>query len=487
MSIRDFLAPGTLALGLVALTAAQSNQVSIEKGKAQPAADPVPSSAPAAAAASGAGGAASFAAFGDRVAFAETGTLSLDRTSEGAYTSGFVVTNPECLAQVVSFSVQVFDRHHARLKVVPTFELVERDPVPKVPAGSPAAAPTQTRDIGGADKQWTLESGESAQFELTIGGASAVAHPSDFDDTFAVVFSLPMGNGYWSGHLPASGLFILTRHSPKASVEVKEVKETKDGKEQITRTSTCASGYAERPTRVARALALQPPLPSRLDAPVLLVSFFLALAATIVAAWRVWSKRTTSMPAVGFDIKSSWASSLNVGAGLLNGLMVVSILSPAQYSISSTTYVVLAALFAALVPVGSAVNGLIRPTTSNQTQPGSVNGFLTSSLIVLWGGFGQLLLLGMFLRELELARVLSPLSAVFLIVVTKIVGFGLFVYSIRAMKDTVDGGRREKQEPPPLPRTEGVESRDPKGVDDKQPPPPPPPPPPDRAPRAAMI
>jgi hypothetical protein len=142
------------------------------------------------------------------------------------------------------------------------------------------------------------------------------------------------------------------------------------------------------------------------------------------------------MPAAPFDVNSSWGANLAIGGGLVTGLMTTAILASDRYSSSSASYGVLAALFTALVPLGAALYGLTKPS-SGAHRDGYVASFLLTTLIVLWGAFGQLLLIGMFFRELDLAGVLSSVSAGLLIFTTKIVILSLAIYAVNGALGTI--------------------------------------------------
>ena len=144
--------------------------------------------------------------------------------------------------------------------------------------------------------------------------------------------------------------------------------------------------------------------------------------------------------------------------------MTTAILASDRYSSSSASYGALAALFAALVPLGATLSGLSRPATAAAPGEGYVVSFLATTLIVLWGAFGQLLLIGMFFRELDLASVLSSVSAGILIVMTKIVMISLAIYAVSGALGTIaesarkaavsfdvpNAGQGEARQPPPL-------------------------------------
>jgi hypothetical protein len=421
MPIRDVLAPGAIVVGMATAAAVGQNQLQIIKGAARSDVPPVASSAsatPSAGAVDVPGG----VSFSGRVGFGDTSKLPLNRTVGGDYVSDFIVTNPECSDQLVSFSVQLVDRNRERLEVKHVVTRVERNPHP-----SDGDSPPK-------DGQWQLSPGEADLFRITIAGTTkSDAAPGWFGLAWTALRSAPMNYGYWTGHLPSTGILLLTRHSASG-----------DTKSENNVTS-CVKG-STLVSRAVRPLVLEPPLPSGLDTGVLVASLILAAAVALLCAFFV-SRSSTNfwdpMPAAPFDVKNSWAANLAVGGGLITALMTTAILSSDRYSSNSASYGMLAALFAALVPLGAALYGLSRPASGAAPGDGYVVSFLGTTLIVLWGAFGQLLLIGMFFRELDLASVLSPVSAGLLIVTTKIVMISLAIYAVIGSLGTIAAGAPE--------------------------------------------
>jgi hypothetical protein len=437
MPIRDLLAPGAVVVGMATAAAVGQNQLDISKGKAQIPVAPVASSAsaaPAAAALDVPGG----VSFSGRVGFGDPTKLPLNRTVGGGYVSDFVVTNPECSDQLVSFSVQLVDRNRERLEVKSDVTRVERNP-----------DVTESEKEAPPKGQWRLKAGEADVFRLTIAGSTNGESASGWAGlVWSALASLPLNYGYWTGHLPSTGILLLTRHSPSAEMKTEN------------NAARCVSGPPQI-SRAARPLVLEPPLPSGLDTGVLVGSLGLALVVTLICVALVMRSSTNlldPMPPVPFDFKNSWGANLAVGGGLITGIMTTAILSSDRYSSSSASYAVLAALFAALVPLGAALYGLSRPASGAGTTQGDgfVVSFLGTNLIVLWGAFGQLLLIGMFFQELRLAGVLSSVSAGLLIVTTKIVMVSLAIYAVIGSLGTIAAAAPEAQpqlevqpEPPP--------------------------------------
>jgi hypothetical protein len=57
--------------------------------------------------------------------------------------------------------------------------------------------------------------------------------------------------------------------------------------------------------------------------------------------------------------------------------------------------------------------------------------------MILWGTFGQLLLLGLVLREMALARVLAPEPAAALILLSKLLLLVVAIYAVITARTTV--------------------------------------------------
>jgi hypothetical protein len=296
-----------------------------------------------------------------------------------------------------------------------------------------------------------MKPGAYERVRLTIATAAATpgVRSGAFDAVWAALFSSPMNYGQWTGHLPAKGSLVLLRHTEISPPETKDPKSNAVDSTNVCRTT------GPLPSTAKRDLVLQPPLPSAVDTGVLLGSLALALITTLIAAAIIF--RSTDlflrgrMGDVTFDFRNSWGANVALGTGILSALTGGAVLSQDQYSSNSTTYLVLASLFTALLPLGAALYGLIRPQVSTgggATQPqGYVGVYLLSSAIVLWGAFGQLLLLGMILRELALARVMSPEPALLLIFMTKGMIALLIAYAILNALATVKG-TSEKPETP---------------------------------------
>jgi hypothetical protein len=252
----------------------------------------------------------------------------MHRTIDGAYVSDFLVTNPECSDQLVSFSVQLVDRNRERLKVKPVVTRIERDPDP-------------SKDDPPEGGQWRLSPGEADLFRITIAGTTKIDTPPGWVGlAWTALRSAPMNYGYWTRHLPSTGILLLTRHSASGEAKVEN---------SVT---SCVKG-STLVSRAVRPLVLEPPLPSGLDTGVVVASLILAAAVALLCAFFV-SRSSTNfwdpMPAAPFDVKNSWAANLAVGGGLIPALMTTAVLSSDRYSVSSASYGLLAALFAALVP-----------------------------------------------------------------------------------------------------------------------------------------
>ncbi len=338
-----------------------------------------------------------------RVGFADAKPISLDRRAkDGSFESGVLLYNPHCAAETVELRPELIDRNARSLPVT--------------------LSPVDSKET------WTIPSGayKSIPFRISANGTgnSNEAQSGWFEAVKAALISDPMNYGSWTSHLPARGWLVLART-------------TKTGK-----TPECTTSLLPD---IQKEMIVEPPLPSSVDTGTVLASLFLSAAVTFVATAIILASRELFLRArmgdVAFDFASSWGANVAVGAGILTALTNGAILSQEKYSSNSTAYLVLAGIFAALVPVGAALYGLIRPTeplTTGSTQPqGYVSMYLLSSGIVLWGAFGQLLLLGMVLRELTLARILDPVPSLILIVMTKGLIVLLVIYAVVTALETV--------------------------------------------------
>jgi hypothetical protein len=403
VKLRDAIGAGTLAIGLTAGAAVAQNQINISgSGRQFP---PVPQGTVADAA--GTSGALAPATM--RAGFTDTGPLTLNHIVDDKYVSGLLLRNAYCGDEIVSLGAQLLDRDN---RPYPVAISVERNQNP-------------------VQSSWTMAPGTYDAVVLTIGDPAAKERTerSLWDTVLAALRSEHMDYGTWTGHLPLKGELVLSLHTAADSGNPK--------------------GPCLPPVSLAgnprRELRLQPPTPSPVDTGVILGSLALALLATGVAAMIILASKKNflrgRMGEVTFDFTSSWGANVAIGAGLLSMLTGGTLLSQDQYSSNGTTYVVLGSLFAALVPLGAALYALIRPpvTTTTATEPqGFVNVYLLSSAIVLWGAIGQLLLIGMILREFQLARILSPVPVGLLIAISKVLIGALMFYAVRNALATVD-------------------------------------------------
>ena len=424
MEIKDAVGTGAVILGVAAGMAVGQNQVDI-RGSARPEVQQSTSTGTTTTTTTATAGLTIPAT---RVGFVESTALTMNRTVDGSYVTGFLLTNPECGSQTISLSPQLFDRNNEPLPVTLSMSRGESN-IPMMP--SKAAAAGHAGNQPSVDS-WVMAAGEYVHVTMNVGPkVTAERKACPFADVWAALRSAPMHYGYWTGHLPAAGLLILTRHTPASTTD--------------TKTGACkppAKTSGGSPTRITRPLALQPPLPAGMDAGVLLASLGLALLATLIAAVIIGGSTKalfSRMGDVAFDVKTSWGANVAVGGAVVTALMTTATLAPDQYSTNSGTYLVLAGIFAALVPMGATLYGLIRPQAgvAGPSQEGYVSIYLLSSGLILWGAFGQFLLLGLFFRELGIARVLSPVSAEILIVVTKAMLVFLMGYAVMTALATV--------------------------------------------------
>lgn len=333
-----------------------------------------------------------------------TDTLSnLDRLDKkGAYVASLLLYNSDCAEETVALTAKLRDRNGEPLEV--TIE----------PSPSEPVKPGDYKMVRLAIKKQEINKPEDLDFGI-------------LKTVQAALLSSPMRYGAWTGYLPARGRLILAPSYVKSNV-----------------TDECKAA----PRRTSRDLSLLLPLPSKVDTGVLIASLFLAVTVTFFAGLIISVSHDSSLRAglgdMSFNFNSSWGANVAVGAAILTTLTSGAVLAPDQYSSSSKTYLVLAGLFAALVPLGATLYGLIRPSVTSNSQPrGYAIAYLLSSAVVLWGAFGQLLLLGMLLKELTLARVIASEPADVLIWVTRGLTVILIVYAVITARATVRKGTEE--------------------------------------------
>jgi hypothetical protein len=122
---------------------------------------------------------------------------------------------------------------------------------------------------------------------------------------------------------------------------------------------------------------------------------------------------------------SSWATNVNIAAGLLTGLATASALVDNPALFTKASYVSIAALLMMLIGAAPAVYSLIRPPASDQ---GFVFSFEVAALMTLYGVQGQLLLVIFMIRELQLAAILVPAIATVFQVAVGMVSVAVIVY-----------------------------------------------------------
>lgn len=377
MEIRQFLGPGLMAVGLAGGLAVAQNVVDVRNGQTQPPAST--GSSP--------GGVVSQTSVREK--------LNLDRVVDGAYVSSLLQLHSHGTREIIVLEAQLLGRDRLPLEVV-------------IEGGNHSNGHT-----------WLIEPGMFDHVSFKIKRKTDPSNPGRvrgteglLEATTAALFTSKISHGEWTDRLPASGLLVLTRY-PQAPQP--------------------PAGKALPREHVPYDLILQPPLPSNVDKGVLVGSLVLTIVATVLAGAIIGASKGSSLRApindVSFEFKNSWGTNLAVGGTILNLLTGSTVLSPEKYSSHSTMYLLLAAVFGAFVLLGATLYGLIRPSGSADNGS-NVGGYLLSSAVVLWGAFGQLLLLGMLLRELELARVLAPASADLLIAMSKGLALIVIVYAV---------------------------------------------------------
>lgn len=444
MEIKEIVGAGVLVAGVAAGMAMGQNQLQISgSGKDLP---PVQGTTAAESGSSSSG--TSGAGSGTRAGFVDTGPLKLNRLNGNEYSTGLLLYNPHCTTESVALSAQLLDRHANPVAVTLTVDGLHDE-------STAEKTGTQAAD-NAASRQWDIPAGAYERRFVRIAPVRApdarAADSGLFGAMRRALSSSPAPYGDWTGHLPAKGVLILTRYTPPSKSQPKgESGSDKDADDQ------CRTKAQDART-ARRELTLQPPLPSTVDTGIVLAALALAVGATGVAAGVIFvgSRRkpktskvslSSQMDRVAFDFGKSWATNVAVFGAIVTALTNTAILSQDQYSSNATTYVILSGLFPVLlVPLGGMLHGLIRPPSASNAQGQQaqtyVAVYLISTALVLWGAFGQLLVVGMLFRELELARVLAREPSVTLILLSKAAIVMLFVYAVMTALETVNGGNR---------------------------------------------
>lgn len=361
-----------------------------------------------------------------RATFADATSLTVNRQEDGGYLGSVLLHNPHCKVETVTLTATLVDRKGVPIEVV-LHKPAERGKVLEllgdlqIEAASFKAVPLRidlVKQANTGSAQPVIGEPGAATTPASDKPVSA-APASTKDRVVAALGSKLPSYGEWGARLPGRGVLVLTRKTPTGA----------------SSTRTGCSTTAATPPTVRRDLVLDPPLPTGIDDGVLLAALGLAVAATLAGLAAVWLRGMallSRMGGVAFDVGQSWGSNLAIGGAIVTALTSTTVLPRDQYSTQSTIYTLLAALFGAFVPLGAAMYALLRQNVAvglTTQRQGFVVVYMLSSGLVLWGAFGQLLLVGMLVREIESARVLGESAADILIILMRLLIAALVVYA----------------------------------------------------------
>jgi hypothetical protein len=126
----------------------------------------------------------------------------------------------------------------------------------------------------------------------------------------------------------------------------------------------------------------------------------------------------------------SWGSNVSIGAGLLTAVLQLSIFPEQTHYLHRSAYSLLSVIFTALVALAPVVCGLFsKQTAAGREVPATF--FCIAGVLTLWGGVGQLVVLGFAILELRDAVILPEtlawlLSAMTFVLLPVLCGYGIF-------------------------------------------------------------
>lgn len=210
-----------------------------------------------------------------------------------------------------------------------------------------------------------------------------------------------------------------------------------------------ANRFEGTPKRL-RVLA---PSPSYWQWLVILVPGVLAFAATVKVVGQLSPAISLDdrMGAPSWRASESWSSNVTVGAGLVNGVLALTVVSDFTVFMTKPSYAVVSMLLGAFVVLAPIVYGLSRRAVSSsedQTDPvtpknilipvtttfeGNVRTFLIAGALTLWASGGQLATFALLIGELWRFGVMSaPLAAIVELLVLAVF-VALLKYGARTM------------------------------------------------------
>jgi hypothetical protein len=155
------------------------------------------------------------------------------------------------------------------------------------------------------------------------------------------------------------------------------------------------------------------------------------------------------MGAPKWGTAQSWSSNLTVGAGLVNGVLTLTVVSDFTVFMTKSSYGVLSMLLGALMLLAPIVYGLSARRVSVRQKPapnplvpqpstideveGPVWSFLTAGALTIWASGGQLLLFALLIVELWRFAALSGLVATIVAGLSVMVWISLLIHGAKSM------------------------------------------------------
>jgi hypothetical protein len=205
-----------------------------------------------------------------------------------------------------------------------------------------------------------------------------------------------------------------------------------------------------------KRLRVLAPAPSRWQSSVILVSGSLALVVGLFAAVASSSKLRQRMGAPSWSGADSWGTNLTVGAGLVNGVLAIAVLTDTTAYMTKSSYTALSMILASLVLLAPIVFGLFRRevdvaeeasesadpsapvsvlTATTKEFEGYVIVFIVAGSLTLWASLGQLMTFALLIGELRIADVIGTGVAVVVVILVAVVAVGLLIYGFVAMRE----------------------------------------------------
>jgi hypothetical protein len=185
--------------------------------------------------------------------------------------------------------------------------------------------------------------------------------------------------------------------------------------------------------------------PSGWQSLVVLVPGVLALLVALVVAARLAGRKvglSHRMGSPSWKASESWSSNLTVGAGLVNSVLALTVITDLTVYMAKPAYAVVGMLFTAFVLLAPLVYGISRrkvevtattPPVAPEAFEGSVLVFLAAGTLTLWASGGQLMTFALLMAELWRAGAVDASTAVVIVALVLGVLVALFSYGGSSM------------------------------------------------------